>query len=237
MTSTRLPGKVLKPLAGEALLTRVIERTRAISGLDAVAVALPDGAAHDPIAALCLTLQVPAIRGPEDDVLKRYRIATDALGADFVVRLTSDCPFLDPQASGAIIRAVLSSGLPYGSNDLESGYPLGFDTQVAAAAALREADEEARSPYEREHVTPFLWCRPERYPALYVDRKPSLRHWRLVVDTPEDYAFASQVYDALYPSEPMFGLASLELLFAKRPDLLTLNAHVAQKPYEGGAHA
>jgi spore coat polysaccharide biosynthesis protein SpsF len=237
MTSTRLPGKVMMPLAGEALLARIVQRARAISGIEMVAVALPEGSAHDPIAALCMALNVPAVRGPENDVLKRYRIAADALGAEIVVRLTSDCPFLDPQASGAIVAAMLSARLPYGSNHMESGYPLGFDTQVTTIAALREADEEARDPYEREHVTPFLWRHPERYPALYVDRRPSLRHWRLVVDTPEDYALATSVYDALYSADPLFGLGHIERLFAEQPELLTLNAHVTQKPYEGFAVA
>jgi spore coat polysaccharide biosynthesis protein SpsF len=233
MTSTRLPGKVMKPLAGKALLAHILQRARAISGIETVAVALPEGSAHDPIAALCMALNVPAVRGPEDDVLKRYRIAADALGAEVVVRLTSDCPFLDPQASGAIIAAVLGAGLPYGSNHMESGYPLGFDTQVTTIAALREADEEARDPYEREHVTPFLWRRPERYPALYVDRRPSLRHWRLVVDTSEDYALATAVYDALYSADPLFGLGHLERLFDERPELLALNANITQTAYEG----
>jgi spore coat polysaccharide biosynthesis protein SpsF len=237
MTSTRLPAKVLKPLAGAPLLTRVIERARAIPWVETVAVALPEGRAHDPIAALCQALSVPIVRGPEDDVLKRYRLAVDALDAEIVVRLTSDCPFLDPAVSGAIITAVLDAKVPYGSNTMDRGYPLGFDTQVATAAALREADDEARDPYEREHVTPFLWRRPERYPALYVDHQPDRRHWRLVVDTEEDYAMAVAVYDALHATDPLFGLDALESLFAKRPDILAINAHVAQKPYEGRVRA
>ena len=109
--------------------------------------------------------------------------------------------------------------------------------EADADTPLREADAEARDPYEREHVTPFLWRRPERFPALYVDHQPDRRHWRLVVDTAEDYAMAVAVYDALHADDPLFGLETLEKFFAARPDILAMNAHVAQKPYEGRAGA
>jgi spore coat polysaccharide biosynthesis protein SpsF len=135
--------------------------------------------------------------------------------------------------SAAIVAAFHASGATYVSNAMESGYPLGFDTQVTSLKALRQADTEASDPYEREHVTPFLWRRPERYPALYLDHQPSLRHWRLVVDTKDDYTMACQVYDELAPRDPLFGLEALATLFAARPDLLTLNAEVKQTPYEG----
>lgn len=233
MTSTRLPGKILLPLAGKPILTRVIERTRAIAGIDTIVVAIPDGPAHEPVAALCKTLGAPVAHGPEQDVLKRTLMAAEAHGAKTVVRLTSDCPFLDPRASAAIVAAFHASGAAYASNAMESGYPLGFDTQVTSLKALREADAEATDLYEREHVTPFLWRRPERYPALYLDHHPNLRHWRLVVDTKDDYEMARRVYDELTPHDALFGLDALRGLFAKRPDLLALNAQVKQTPYEG----
>lgn len=233
MTSTRLPGKVLLPLAGTPILAHVVARARATAGIDKVVVAIPDGAAHEPVAALCTTLRAPVTRGPEQDVLKRTLIAAEAQGAGTVVRLTSDCPFLDPRASAAIVAAFHASGLPYASNAMESGYPLGFDTQVMTIASLREADAEASDPYEREHVTPFLWRRPDRYAALYLDHHPNLRHWRLVVDTKDDYEMASRVYDELASHNPLFGLDALRTLFAARPDLPALNAGVRQTPYEG----
>ena len=233
MTSTRLPGKILLPLAGKPILARVVERARAIAGIDKVVVAIPDGTAHAPVASLCATLRTPVVRGPEQDVLKRTLMAAEAHGAETVVRLTSDCPFLDPRASAAIVAAFHASGAAYASNAMESGYPLGFDTQVARLSALREADAEAADPYEREHVTPFLWRRPERYPALYLDHHPNLRHWRLVVDTKDDYEMARRVYDELAARDALFGLEALRDLFATRPDLLALNAQVKQTPYEG----
>lgn len=233
MTSSRLPGKILMPLAGKPILTRVIERARAIRGIDKVVVAIPEGDAHEPVAVLCRGLDTPVTRGSEQDVLKRTVMAAEAHGAEIVMRLTSDCPFLDPEVSGAILAAFRASGVAYASNDMESGYPLGFDTQVTSMKALREADAEAADPYEREHVTPFLWRRPERYPALYLDHRPDLRHWRLAVDTRDDYALACRVYDALAPRDPLFGLDALRALFTAQPLLLSMNAQVKQTPYEG----
>lgn len=233
MTSTRLPGKILLPLAGKPILARVIERARAIAGIDKIVVAIPNGPEHEPVASLCGALDAPVMRGPEQDVLKRTLMAAEAQGAETVVRLTSDCPFLDPRASAAIVAAFHASGAAYASNAMETGYPLGFDTQVTSLESLREAEAEATDPYEREHVTPFLWRRPERYPALYLDYHPNLRHWRLVVDTRDDYEMARRVYDELAPRDALFGLDALRGLFAEQPDLLALNAQVKQTPYEG----
>lgn len=233
MTSTRLPGKILLPLAGKPILARVIERTRAIQGVEAIVVAIPEGEEHAPIAALCAELSTQVVRGPEQDVLKRTVLAAQSVNATTVMRLTSDCPFLDPDVSAAVLAGFRRTGTAYASNAMESGYPLGLDTQVTSMNALREADAEAVDAYEREHVTPFLWRRPDRYPALYLDHRPNLRAWRLVIDTPEDYAMACAVYETLAPSEPLFGLAALRRLFREQPQLLTMNQAVHQTPYEG----
>ena len=234
MTSTRLPGKVLMPLAGAPLLTRMIERVRRIRGLDRICVAIPEGAAHDPIAELVRGLgDVTLVRGPEDDVLRRTAMAATACRADIVVRLTSDCPMIAPDVFAVVIAMRQATGTPYARTAFASGYPLGFDTEVVRADALAEADREAVDPYEREHVTPFLWRRPERYPCVFLDRRPTRRDWRLVVDTAQDLELARNVFDALYSTRPAFGFADIEALFAARPELLDINRATAQNPYRG----
>lgn len=234
MTSTRLPGKVLKPLAGAPVLNRVVERVRRIEGVEVVCVATPGGSAHDPIAELVGSLDGVALaRGPEEDVLRRFVIAAELTGAGTVVRITGDCPLVDSRASAAVISAYRAGGVPYARTSFDSGYPLGFDTEVVTVEALRTADREAVDPYEREHVTPFIWRRPERFPAVHVDYRPSRRSWRLVVDTAEDYELASRIYDTLYAADPAFGLAELESLFAVQPELLKINAAVPDTPYIG----
>lgn len=223
-TSTRLPGKVLKPLAGAPLLTRFLERMRRVSGIDGICVAVPEGNAQARIADLVADMpDVTLVRGPENDVLRRFARAAEVMNASAVVRITSDCPLFDPAVSAAVIAAFHAAGTAYARTSPNSGFPHGFDTEVFTARALAEADREADDPFEREHVTPFLLRRPDRFPTLHLDRKPDLRHWRLTVDTEEDYALASAVYDALYHTNSAFGLADMAVLFAARPDLLQIN--------------
>ncbi len=236
MTSTRLPGKVLKPLAGAPLIARVVERVARIQGVDAVVVALADGAPHDPVIAALGGLPAKIVRGPEQDVLARTARAARVSGAMTVMRITSDCPLLDPDVSAGVLAAYLAekdAGIRYARTAFDSGFPLGFDTEVFAAAALFEAQARASDPYEREHVTPHIWRRPDVYPSVLVDARPDRRHWRLVVDTEDDYALVAAVYDALYPAKQDFGLADLCRLFEARPELLMLNAHIAQHGYVG----
>ncbi len=224
MTSTRLPGKVMKPLAGVPLLGRVLERVARIEGIDGICVACPDGEAHEPVADYASKLPgVTVTRGPEDDVLSRFKSAIEATGAETVVRITSDCPFIDPEASAAVIAAFRAGSWVYARTSFNSGFPHGFDTEVVRASVLIEAAGEATDADEREHVTPFVWRRPERYPAVYLDARPDRRHWRLVVDTQEDYALARAVYERLYAERPDFGYSDLIALFEAAPDLLAIN--------------
>jgi spore coat polysaccharide biosynthesis protein SpsF len=236
MTSTRLPGKVLKPLAGPPLIARVVERVARIQGVDAVVVALAEGPAHDPVIPALGGLPAKIVRGPEQDVLARTATAARTTGAATVMRITSDCPLLDPDVSGGVLAAYLAAkdaGIRYARTAFDSGFPLGFDTEIFAAAALFEAEARASDPYEREHVTPYIWRRPDAYPSILIDARPDRRHWRLVVDTEEDYRLVAAIYDAFYPAKPDFGLADLSRLFAAQPELLKLNAHIAQHGYVG----
>ena len=237
MTSTRLPGKIMKPLAGAPMLVRVIERVQRIAGLDGIVVAVPEGAAHEVVAQAAAKLpEVLVSRGPEEDVLRRTAMAARTAGAHTVMRITSDCPLIDPAVSGAVLAAYLAArdgGVAYARTAIERGFPLGFDTEVFAASSLFEANGEAVDAYEREHVTAFIWRRPERYPALLLDHEPDRRGWRLVVDTAEDYEMVQAVYGLLYPGTPKFGFGELQELLAGRPDILTINAHVPEPPYVG----
>ena len=231
MTSTRLPGKVLLPLAGRPLVGRVIERVAAIPAVDAVAVAVPDGPEQQQLIDIIQAIDgIVLSRGPEDDVLRRTLIAAEAAGADVVVRITSDCPYVDPDVSGAVLGVWRLSGLPYARTSIERGFPLGFDTEVLATETLRLADREAVDPYEREHVTPFMWRQPDRFPAVQLECRPDVRRWRLVVDTVDDYELACRVYDEL-GSDFRFG--DLRGLFSRQPDLLEINAHLSSPRYVG----
>ncbi len=236
MTSSRLPGKVLLPLAGAPLIRRTIERVIRIPGVDRVVVALAEGAAHEPVVPALSGLDAMIVRGPHEDVLARTAIAARACGANTVMRITSDCPLIDPAVSAGVLQAYAAgtgAGIRYARTAFDEGFPLGFDTEVFSASALNEAEAEASDPYEREHATPFIWRRPERFPAMILSARPNRRHWRLVVDTREDYQLAGAVYDALHSKKADFGYPELQTLFDARPELLDMNADVEQRPYVG----
>lgn len=205
MSSTRLPGKVLKPLLGEPMLARQIERVRRARGIDKLVVATSDDASDDPIESLCGALGVGVYRGSLTDVLGRYRGAAMRFGpADHIVRLTGDCPLADWEVIDAVLDRHLAEAADYTSNCLKLTFPKGLDVEVFKAAHLETAFHEARDPYEREHVTPFFYRHPDRFRLSNLECDPPLGDLRWTVDTPEDFAFVERVYEALYPANPAF---------------------------------
>jgi spore coat polysaccharide biosynthesis protein SpsF (cytidylyltransferase family) len=224
MTSTRLPGKVLADLGGRPLLARVVERARLARTLAEVVVATTVNTTDDPVAALCASLGLPCFRGSEEDVLDRYHGAAGAHGADPVVRITADCPLLDPAVVDRVMGAYIEGGCDYASNTLHRSYPDGLDTEVFSYAALDTAWREARLASEREHVTPFIWKNPARFRIRQVVQPRDLSALRWTVDEPADLAFVRQV-QALLPEGATSMEAILEVL-AAHPELAGLNANV-----------
>lgn len=223
--STRLPGKVLMPLAGQPMVAHVVARAREIVGVDAVVAAIPDLAEDDPLAAAAAAAGAEVVRGPADDVLARYHGAAALAGADVVVRITADCPLLSPLVSGNVLAAFVDCD--YASNTLRRTYPRGLDTEVLTTAALDTADREAADPIDREHVTPFIYRRPDRFRLRDVVADIDRSDLRWTVDTADDMAFATAVYDALGAAFEMDDV--LELL-QRRPALAELNRSSVQKP-------
>ena len=230
MTSTRLPGKVLLPLAGEPMLTRLIERLRRAERSDGIVIATTANASDDPIAALCAQLGVPCHRGSEHDVLSRYADAARLHGADVVVRITSDCPLIHPALVDQVIAAYEEGDSDYVSNMLPPTWPYGMAVEVFSAAALQQAHAEATQAAEREHVTPFLYWHPERYRLRNVASPVDLSHHRWTVDTPEDYELVRRLFETLHPINPEFTQDHILTLLDAHPDWMTLNQHVQQKP-------
>lgn len=230
MTSTRLPGKVLLPLAGQPMLVRLLERLRRVRRAQGIVIATTTNAADDPIAALCAQQGVPCHRGSEHDVLSRYADAAHLHGADTVVRITSDCPLIDPALIDQVIAAYEEGGSDYVSNMLPPTWPYGMAVEVFSAAALAQAHAEATQAAEREHVTPFLYWHPERYRLRNVASPVDLSQHRWTVDTPEDYELVSRLFEHLMPIHPHFTQADVLALLEQHPDWIALNQHVQQKP-------
>lgn len=227
MSSTRLPGKVLKPLAGQPMILRQIERLGRSAHIDRLVVATSREASDDPLAETLANAGVDLFRGPLDDVLARFTGALDAFPADHVVRLTADCPLTDPAVVDATIALHLAEASDYASNTPESfAFPKGLDVEVITAPALRRAAAEATTPEEHEHVTWGVWTRPERWRIAWLkSAQANDGDIRWTVDTPDDYAFATAVYDGLYADRPAFTSADLRAFLAERPDLAQFGGH------------
>lgn len=206
MSSTRLPGKVLMPLAGAPMILRQLERVGRCRRVERLVVATSEDASDDPLAAAVAEAGTSVFRGPLDDVLARFVGAMDAFGpAEHVVRLTGDCPLADWTLIDALIARHLETGADHTCNTLpRRSFPKGLDAEVVRAGALREAAAESADPYEREHVTPFIYRRPERYRLEGLSQAADESGLRWTVDLPEDYAFVAEVYSALYPANPAF---------------------------------
>ena len=229
MTSTRLPGKVLTPIAGRPMLAWILDRLASVRDDVRVAVATSTGAADDPVVDLCSEMRIPVVRGSEHDVLDRYHQAASQLKADPIIRITSDCPLIDPATSRAVLELWEREHPDYASNTLERTFPRGLDTEVVSRSAIDAAWREATEPFEREHVTPFLYRRPERFRLANVanDRDEGGRRW--TVDTPEDLEFVRAVFEALAASGGSFDAPAVRRLLRERPELERINAGVAQK--------
>ncbi len=183
--STRLPGKVLMPVGGRPMLAFMLARLEPVR-CDELVVATSTDRRDDAVADVAAAAGVPVVRGSESDVLGRFVAALDAHPADVVVRLTGDCPLIDPAVVNEAIALRATTGADYASNTLVRTYPDGLDVEVLRADALRAAAAEAVDPVEREHVTPFVYRRPERFRLAAVVGPESLGELRWTVDTAED---------------------------------------------------
>lgn len=236
MGSTRLPGKVLMPLAGEPMLAHVVRRAAAAPGVDGVVVATTLRVFDDPVAALARRLGAMVFRGSEDDVLDRYVGAAREHGAELVVRVTSDCPLYDTTLLGEMLaaRAALAATRHvdiYCNIFGRRTYPRGLDTEIVDAATLMEFARTATDPRAREHVTWGLYQEPARFTIVNHEqphgRDNSSLRW--TVDTPEDYEMVRLIYDALAPGNPRFGFAETLAWLRRHPEVAVMNAHVEQK--------
>jgi spore coat polysaccharide biosynthesis protein SpsF len=231
MTSTRLPGKVLKPACGKPMLELMIERLRRVPSLDGIVIATTVNAADDPIIALARRLEVGFWRGSENDVLGRVLAAATAHKIDVIVETTGDCPLIDPDTVEECIRVYRDSSVDYVSNVLERTYPIGMDTQVFATAVLADVARRTEDPVDHEHVSLYIYRHPEIYSLKNVPAPPELRRpeLALTLDTPEDYTLLSRIFEVLYPANPAFGLRDVLAFLDREPAVARLNENVRRK--------
>ena len=226
--STRLPGKVLMPLLGEPVLTHVMRRVARASLVDEAVVATTDLPSDDAIIELGAQDGWPVVRGSELDLLDRYLKAAHAHGAERVVRVTSDCPMIDPGLIDDVLVALDREGADYASNTLQPRtYPRGLDVEAMTIEALEQAGREDDDPASREHATPWLWRNPDRFRHARVDHPVDLSQHRWTVDTLEDYELLVRIFDALGRDD--FTWREALAMVEAHPEWSQLNRHIEQK--------
>jgi spore coat polysaccharide biosynthesis protein SpsF len=258
LSASRLPGKVLLDIAGEPMLTRVFERTRRSQLIDEVVVATSEDKSDDRIEDFCVQRAYPYFRGSLHDVLDRYYQAAVQFSADIVVRITADCPIIDPTLIDQTILAFYGRGpsvlsrddaVPIDRKQLVGGnspawdftanrlpppwkrtFPIGLDTEVCTFTALKFAWQLAKEPHQREHVMPFLYEKNQPFLFLVLNHEPDFGDIRLTVDTPQDLELLNLVYKKLGNKIDFSWYEVLDLL-EKEPELVQINAGVRHKDF------
>lgn len=228
MGSTRLPGKVMKVLGDKTVLGHVITRVQAIPLVNRVVVATTTNEEDSLICSEATKFGVDFYRGSQDDVLCRYYEAAKAVNTDVVVRITSDCPLLDPTISNEVIEHFLKNKFDYSSSGLSNTFPRGLDTEVFTFQALEQSYENATRDYEREHVTPFIYQHRDLFRVWEYTNNFDYSRYRLTLDTSEDWELISRVYDELYLGR-IIHLNEILELFRLNPELPLINIEVIQK--------
>ncbi len=226
MGSTRLPGKVLKPLCGLPVLWHIIHRVKAAKIPGAIIVATSTKRGDNPIEDNCRHWGIPCYRGEEDDVLKRYYGALTFLdhsgfSADNIVRITADCPLIDPVLIDKGISIAQNGGWDYISNTQPPSFPDGLDVEVISRRALVIANSFAKKRSDREHVTPFIISNP-RFSKKNFHHACDLSNLRWTLDTAEDFTFIRAIYEELFPQRNIFSMTDILTLLQKKPELTEL---------------
>lgn len=236
MSSTRLPGKVMLEVCGKSLLELMVERLQRVSAAAGLAVVTTTSPDDDLIVEHCNSLGVAVFRGHPTDLLDRHYQAAVAFGAGVIAKIPSDCPLIDPSVIDLVLDRFAVGDCDYASNLHPASFPDGNDVEVMSLAALETAWHEASLEMEREHTTPYIWERPERFRLANVlwetgaDAQPfrdySLSH-RWTLDYREDFEFIRRVYEELYPTNQTFGLNDILELLDVHPEIASINSSYA----------
>jgi len=222
MTSSRLPGKVLQDVAGKPMLLHVVNRAQQAKSVDNVAIITSTHESDDAIGRCCIENSIPCFRGNLDDVLDRYYQAARHFQADVIVRITADCPLLDPIIVDKVVNAFNDGTYDYVSNTIECTYPDGLDTEVFRFAVLEQAWREACLKSEREHVTAYIYKHPEIFQLGVVKNTEDISALRWTVDTPSDLEFVRAVYAGF--NDDHFGMEDVLRFIKEHPKIVVLNA-------------
>ena len=234
MSSTRLPGKVLRNLPSGSDITvlgQVIRRVKKAKRVGEVIVAVTRQRRDDPLLGVIRKEKVKHFRGSAENVLSRYFHCARKNRLDVIVRISSDCPCVDPKIVDLAIEKHIKEKADYTSNTLKRSYPRGLDVEVFGFDALKKAHKKAGKYYEKEHVTPYIYenRRLFKIAEIKADKKSHAPDIRITLDTEEDYTLLAGVFAFLYRKDKFFGAPEIKKLFKKNPWLKTINKGIKQK--------
>lgn len=228
MGSTRLPQKVIKKIEGKTMLEQVIERVKRIKNVDKVILATTSKKEDDVLEKISKNLNISVFRGSEYDVLDRFYQAAKLFKVDLIVRITADCPLLDPKVCEKVIDYYLKGDYDYVSNASPSTFPDGLDTEVFSFQVLEKSWKEVKLLSEREHVTPYIYRNPQIFKLGNVSSERDFSHLRLTVDEKPDLILIREIYKELYRQNPLFGLKEIIKLFERKPELPKINQKIGR---------
>ena len=230
MGATRLPGKVLKKILGKPMLQLEIERIQRAKTLDQIVIATTTNPADDPIIQLADYINIPSFRGSETDVLDRYYQAAKRFTADVIVRITGDCPLIDPALIDRIVTTFLKRNNDYVSNTLKRTFvDRGMEIEAISFKALKTAHTQATHPDDREHVTLYIWRQPTKFKTKNVAAKVPRLDIRITVDELADFQLVKTIFNYLYPQNPYFTLNDVIAFLDTHPQIKQINKAVMQK--------
>lgn len=228
--STRLPGKIFKPLAGKPMLWHVVNRLSYSKVIDKIIIATTTLPEDDQVEKFCCENNISFYRGSSNDVLSRYYEAAKLYEADFIIRVTSDCPVIDPFIIDSMLLNFINEvHIDYLSNSIQRTFPRGLDAEIFTFSALEKTFNEAKLDYEHEHVTPYIYHNPDRFIIKNFANEVDLSFNRWTVDTIEDLKLIEEIYNSLYQKDKIFSFNEILQLIKTRPELAKINQDIKQK--------
>jgi spore coat polysaccharide biosynthesis protein SpsF (cytidylyltransferase family) len=226
MGSTRLPQKVVKKIEGKTILEHIIERTKRIKNCKKVILAIPDTRENNVLEKIGKKCNISVFRGSEDDVLDRYYQAAKLFKIDSIVRITADCPLIDPEIAEKVINLYFKGNYDYVSNTYSPTFPDGMDVEIFNFVSLEKSWKEAKLKSEREHVTAYIVKNPKIFKIGNFENNEDLSYIRLTLDEKEDLILIRKIYKNLYNRNSFFGLKEILKLLRKKPELIKINQHI-----------
>jgi len=231
MSSTRLPGKIMLPILGRPSLSLMIERLKNIEIIDGIIIATTPHNSNKVLIDLAVKENVDYFVGSEDDVLSRVLNAAKHFNVDLIIEVTSDCPLVDKEIVTNCVINYLNNNVDYVSNIIKRTYPRGMDVQVFSTNTLNEVEKLTKNPFDKEHVSTYIYNNPDKYKLLNIEAPIELQapEYRLTLDEAEDYFLIRKIFEELYPIKKYFNYQDIFNFLKSHPELVLINKNIKHK--------